>query len=369
MNKNIMCNVSYHFSDIIYRKEKADSYAYSFFFTIYDRNMQLAHFILNNYSDKINLVSCTLLIFIKDSDTFKYLIENYYEYIDFTKKYFLDGSILLNISKNLKLFKYFIKHQNIVIIENLHKVSKYVIYGKNIDIVKLLFNNFYIDYTCDIFKKIIFKYPDLGVINFVSELPGNKISEWIKKKYIIDCFDNNNNYDEIYFFVTNVLLKVDNLLDENIIELILYNIPINKYIETHNIFLISNPGIVNNMNVYKLLIKLFESDSEKLDVIKYLLTIYHNMDINYDNGKILSNLCHIGDYDIINYLFETFEGIDPNLQNGYCIENLIVHNDHKKFVQFVKNYNHKINDNTWNNIMNKKHISENYKSLIKKLIS
>ena len=93
------------------------------------------------------------------------------------------------------------------------------------------------------------------------------------------------------------------------------------------------------------------------------------MDINYDNGKILSNLCHIGDYDIINYLFETFEGIDPNLQNGYCIENLILHNDHNKFVQFVKNYNHKINDNTWNNIMNKKHISENYKSLIKKLIS
>lgn len=263
------------------------------------------------------------------------------------------------INKNVKYdFSKYDKEMTKIFLKNLH----------NLDKLKLLIK---------IYPNIIFDFGDNFVYLYCSEnnlfdtykyLDGIQTLE--NKKEICRCYSYfiiNKNLCAIKWFIEHK--KVENIFDHNILELIFkkkdlknydcvkyfidHFIDINNYeIQKRNyypfIYTFNNPITkISNIDVLKLVLKMYNIDlnnyipeiikNNKIDVLKYLIKIGYEFNINIDEKLIIQNLYYITNNNDIEFLIKEFgEYID--------IKNVIISSNVDMCKWFYDNYKNEFDD-------------------------
>lgn len=264
-----------------------------------------------------------------NNDTFLYLIENYYEYLNINEETFYN----ILYTGNLECLKIFDKYYKGNI--NYDKISD------DDYLILISYNNIeLLDYIYNLNPNVSFNNNEY-IIKLIVKLNKYEILKWYFNNFKFDDL----HFDDNYLYYTAIVSK-----NINIIELLFENDNIDKFNQDLKKY-INITSFVKDLYIFKwfenklddidltFYYKLIHNSivSNNLIILKYLLD-KNDIDINYDDGLIIRTAFGNNLNDIIEYLFEEYDNINVLVKNQIIMK-YAIEDANLEMINLLYNYN------------------------------
>ena len=264
-----------------------------------------------------------------NNDTFLYLIEKYYDYLNINEETFYN----ILYTGNLECLKIFDKYYKGTI--DYDKISD------DDYLILISYNNIeLLDYTYNLNPNVSFNNNEY-IIKLIVKLNKYEILKWYFNNFDFDDL----HFDDNYLYYTAIVSK-----NINIIELLFENDNIDKFNQDLKKY-INITSFVKDLYIFKwfenklddidltFYYKLIHNSivSNNLIILKYLLD-KNDIDINYDDGLIIRTAFGNNLNDIIEYLFEEYDNINVLVKNQIIMK-YAIEDANLEMINLLYNYN------------------------------
>jgi hypothetical protein len=264
-----------------------------------------------------------------NNDTFLYLIEKYYDYLNINEETFYN----ILYTGNLECLKIFDKYYKGTI--NYDKIND------DDYLILISYNNIeLLDYIYNLNPNVSFNNNEY-IIKLIVKLNKYEILKWYFNNFVFDDL----HFDDNYLYYTAIVSK-----NINIIELLFENDNIDKFNQDLKKY-INITSFVKDLYIFKWFEnKLDDIDltfynklihnsivSNNLIILKYLLD-KNDIDINYDDGLIIRTAFGNNLNDIVEYLFEKYDNINVLVKNQIIMK-YAIEDANLEMINLLYNYN------------------------------
>lgn len=327
---NTLTYLSKHFELKNYNLEL--DYKTIFFNSLKNNYYSIIDIIIKNVSKYswLNIIS----YYENNNDTFLYLIENYYDYLNVNEEMFYN----ILYTGNLECLKIFNKYYKNIID-----------YSKITDddyLILISYNNVeLLDYIFNLNPSVCFSNNEY-IIKLIVKLNKYEILKWYFNNFKFDDL----HLDDDYLYYTAIVNKNLNIIN------LLYDNDDNDKFNLHNKKYLNIASYVKDLYIFKW----FENKCENVDlsfdnnklihnsilsnnliILNYLLD-KTNIDINYDEGIIIRTAFGNNINEIIQYLFEKYDNIDVLVKNEIIMK-YAIEDANLEMINLLYNYNSNFN--------------------------